>query len=245
MAPRPNASFGQTPWTVPYSTHSSSGCARTSGCPHSPRRCRRARASPSPRFPLVLAAVHEELERGLVRALPGRRRRARCRGGRGLVRRRRPGRAASRRAACAGAPGSSRRRISSASGRARSTCSRRAGSSARRRSRSPSGCRRPPRGRRRCVFAPATSRGSSRSPRTSPRRGTSASSASRNAGSSPSAAGWSTSSRPPAASRCASSSSATRSSRSAPSRRSRSARCARSRRRPSIRPPSGATSSSR
>ena len=70
MAPRPNASFGQTPWTVPYSTHSSSACARRSGCRNSRPRCRRAPASRSPCFRSCWRRVHEEVERGLVALFP-------------------------------------------------------------------------------------------------------------------------------------------------------------------------------
>ena len=161
-----------------------------------------------------------------------------------MVPRRRARRATSRAAACAGSRASSRRRTSSASAPGRSTCWRAAGSSARRRARSPSRCRRLPRGPRRSSCAPAPSSASSRSPSRSRSPATSASSASTTAGSSRSAAGSSTSSRPPAASRCASSSSATRSSRSAPSPPSRSARCTPSPRPSSIPPPSGASTSS-
>ena len=226
MTPRPNASFGPSSWTVRFSTPSSSASARRSASQQFAAALpTRARVS-EPVLPLVLAALHEELGRGLIVAAARGRRRARRRRGRGLVRRRRPRRAlpvARRplgvRPRAAAAP---RRRARPRARGARSA----AGSSAPPRQRSPRGCR--PRGARPAPLRVragrrARDRRARRAARARP--ATSASSASRSAGSSPCAAGSSTSSRRPGASRSASSSSATRSSRSARSRRSRSARC--------------------
>ena len=203
MAPRPNASFGQTPWTVPYSTHSSSACARRSGCRNSRPRCRRAPASPSPCCRSCSRRSTRRSSAGSSRSSPTTPTRATPPRPR-LVRRRRPGRAPPVARRALGLRARAGRRTWSASARGRSRCSRRGGlvcASAAARRRGPATGRRAAGAARVC--APATSPASSRSPSTSPRRGTSASSASRSAGSSPSAAASSTSSRRPAASRSA------------------------------------------
>ena len=70
MTTRPNASFGPSSWTGPFSTASSNASARRSGSRSSPRALpTRARVS-EPVLPLVLAALHDELQRGLIVLLP-------------------------------------------------------------------------------------------------------------------------------------------------------------------------------
>ena len=159
MTPRPNAQFGPSSWTVPFSTASSSACARRSACQQFAAALpARARVS-EPVLPLVLAALHDELGARPDRAAArGRRRARRGRGGR-LVPRATSASRCSRRAASTGARVSSRRRTSSASARARSRCSSAAGSSARRRPRSPRAL--PPRAARPAPLRsrPATSPG--------------------------------------------------------------------------------------
>ena len=186
MTPRPNASFGQTPWTV-RTPHTRRAPARAGAAAGIRGRAADARPRLGARASARAGVVHEEVERGLVALFPTMPTRV-------MPRKRRVGSSATsrwrscRRAVCAGAPGSSRHRIWSESARGRSRCSRPAGSSARRQPPSPRACHRPPSGRRRSVFGPATSRGSNRSPSTSPRRVTSGSSVWRSGGSSPSAA---------------------------------------------------------
>ena len=183
----------------------------------------RARVS-EPLLPLLLAALHEELERPLVCLLPddGDARDAAEAAGWFL------GASTSRffpAAASAGDPASSRPRTSSASGPGRSKCSQRGGlvcaSALALAEGAPAAGRRAP---RRSALAIGDEPGFEGSPSGSRSPATNGSSGSRSAASSPCAAGSSTSFRQPAASRCASSSSATRSRASAPSRRSRSAR---------------------
>ena len=148
MAPRPNASFGQTPWTVPYSTHSSSACA-----PGAAAGIRRRAADARPRLGAGAAARCSRRSTRSSSAAsscscpttPTRATPPRPRAGSSATTRWR----SSRRAACAGAPGSSRRRTSSASARARSRCSRRGGLVCASAAASPRVCRRPRSGRRR------------------------------------------------------------------------------------------------
>ena len=94
-----------------------------------------------PALPLLLAALHLRLERGLVCLLPDDAEARDARRGRGLVPRRGARRVHAQPRSRPSTRASSRRRTSSASGSGRSTCSPAAGSSARPRRRSPSSCR--------------------------------------------------------------------------------------------------------
>ena len=210
----------------------------------SPRRCRRARGSSEPALPLLVAALHDELGRGLLVLLAedaDARDAAEAAAGSSATTRR-PLPVARRRLRlrprAAAAP---RRRACTRARRARAWRTR-LRVRGRDRRRAPAA-----RGAPRAARVAPRRRAGHRRPRraSSPRPATSGSSGSRSAASSRCAAGWSTSSRRRAASRSASSSSATRSSRSGRSRRSRSARCGSSTRRRSIPPRSGAASSSR
>ena len=169
----------------------------------------RARIS-EPALPLVLAALHEARGDATVVLVPDdgdARDLAEAAGwllGSGTSR-------CSRVAVSVGSPVWSRHRTSSVSVHARSTSPPPAGSSSPLRPRSPTGCRRSARGRRRSRSAPGRRSVSSCSPRISRWRATSGSTGSTTAASSPSAAVSSTCSRPRAASRSGSSSSATRS----------------------------------
>ena len=199
----------------------------------------RARVS-EPVLPLLLATLHEQLERGLVCLLPedaDARDAAEAAGwfvGAG------PRRAAAR-ARCplglgARAAAAPRRRAGACARRARGAT----GSSSPRRPPSPKVCLRSRSGRSRCGSTSAPSRASTVSPSRSRSRAMNGSTGPRSAASSRCAVGSSTSSRRPAASRCESSSTATRSNRCAPSRPSRSGRSIPSRARSSIRRSSGA-----